>query len=806
MLLRRLKLYHIRSYTDIIVDFPAGSLLLSGDIGSGKSTLLLAIEFALFGLSKPDLPGEALLRKGSVNGSVELEFTLKSGTETKEVFIKRNLKKDKDSIKQTNGYIIINDLKKELTPVELKAEIIFLLGYPEEYVSKNKNYIYHYTLYTPQEEMKLILQEDSETRLDVLRKVFNLDKYKIIRENLQNYLRQMRSTLTVMEAKIEPLEEQQRKLEELRMEKARLEKNLQENLPRQQQVQLRLAVQTSELEQLERKQNKFVESQQNYKNINVMLDTKKEQLQQLSSQQETLLKQLQELSFPEEINLTRVQQELKELEAQKNNHIQELSSTQERISQLHKYVQEQQTQIKKLEAETTGIEEKEKLIMQMEKDIKEKGRLKEDKTKTEHKLDEINSSLSRAKHILFQSQELQKKILALDVCPLCLQPVKEEHKHTISTDEQQKIELAQKEAEAWEKEKEALTRKKEELLNQIEVILKKENLLSKIKIELRHLVESRNSLIQFQEQLKQKAQENNSLMMKLEGFTAENKIESITRKISELREIVQKLSQKEYLLKQQLNLNQHSALLSTQISELTEKKNNLFQELSLQQDCSAQILDQKKNITLSISEERDISITIAQHKTNIQSIIGQEEPLHRNIGLLNQEKNKLVRNKELSFWLEAQFVPLTITIEKQLMLSIHYLFNQLFQEWFSMLIDDENMASRLDDSFTPIIEQNGYEISFVNLSGGEKTSAALAYRLALNKVINDIIHDIKTKDLLILDEPTDGFSSEQLDKVREVLDRLKLGQVIIVSHETKIETFVENVIRVRKEGNESGVG
>ena len=139
------------------------------------------------------------------------------------------------------------------------------------------------------------------------------------------------------------------------------------------------------------------------------------------------------------------------------------------------------------------------------------------------------------------------------------------------------------------------------------------------------------------------------------------------------------------------------------------------------------------------------------------------------------------------------------------MVNIHHLFNQLFQEWFSMLIDDENIYSRLDDSFTPVIEQNGYEVSFTNLSGGEKTSAALAYRLSLNKVINDVIQQIKTKDLLILDEPTDGFSSEQLDKVRDVLEKLNLRQTIIVSHETKIESFVENVVRINKSGHESRV-
>ena len=59
--------------------------------------------------------------------------------------------------------------------------------------------------------------------------------------------------------------------------------------------------------------------------------------------------------------------------------------------------------------------------------------------------------------------------------------------------------------------------------------------------------------------------------------------------------------------------------------------------------------------------------------------------------------------------------------------------------------------------------------------------------------------------VLILDEPTDGFSSEQLDKVRDVLDKLNLRQTIIVSHESKIETFVQNVIRITKEGERSGV-
>ena len=76
MLLKQLKLQNIRSYVDQTINFSSGSTLLSGDIGSGKSTVLLAVEFALFGTSRPELPGELLLRKGSAQASVELKFIL----------------------------------------------------------------------------------------------------------------------------------------------------------------------------------------------------------------------------------------------------------------------------------------------------------------------------------------------------------------------------------------------------------------------------------------------------------------------------------------------------------------------------------------------------------------------------------------------------------------------------------------------------------------------------------------------------------------------------------------------------------
>jgi len=142
-------------------------------------------------------------------------------------------------------------------------------------------------------------------------------------------------------------------------------------------------------------------------------------------------------------------------------------------------------------------------------------------------------------------------------------------------------------------------------------------------------------------------------------------------------------------------------------------------------------------------------------------------------------------------------------IEKNVMTKLKTEFSKSFSEWFSMLVSD-SFYVRLSDDFTPIIEHQDYELDYSYLSGGERTAIALAYRLSLNQVINSFLSTIKTRDIVILDEPTDGFSEQQLDKMRGVLEELNVKQLIIVSHEQKIESFVDNIIKIRKEHGVSG--
>jgi len=191
---------NIRSYESQEIEFPEGSLLLSGDIGSGKTTILLAIEYALFGL-QPGQRGSSLLRNESFLGEVSLEFEV-AGIE---VLIERRLKRSGKSVSNEYAAITIDGEKTVSSVTEIKTKIIQLLGYPTEFIKKN-NILYRYTVYTPQENMKQIILEDSETRLNILRHVFGIDKYKRIRENLTIILNHLKEESKVLEGEIKSLD------------------------------------------------------------------------------------------------------------------------------------------------------------------------------------------------------------------------------------------------------------------------------------------------------------------------------------------------------------------------------------------------------------------------------------------------------------------------------------------------------------------------------------------------------------------------------------------------------------------------
>ena len=608
--------------------------------------------------------------------------------DSKDILIKRTLKRSNEDIKQEAGYVVINGIKKEGTSEELRAIVLELLGYPKELVKKGKDLIYRYTVYTPQEEMKQILYESKDNRLDTLRKVFNIDKYKRIKENSRIITASLREGKKHLEGFILDMDYKKKELEERKNEVFAIDKRISEILPKIDEI----------------------------KNI---INEKKRSIENIENE-------IKELS--------NLRKELSVAEANLNNNISQNNKLVDDIRKLESQTEELKKELEnkkagELENILKKIEEKEKEIEQADGNYKDAIR----------KIKGLEARIDSCKDTI-------KKIESLEICPVCEQKVDEKHKHDVHSRE---------------------SKKHEELLERIKNCQEEESNLEKVRLSLK--------------------KELASLMKEQSQFTVlKIKLENLNEKTAQKEE---KTKLKDAIKKEIGSLNSRKIELNQRIekySETEEKYKIIRKEID-------ELLPQERFLE---SEKRGME----KEKESIMRFIISIE---KEITEKQRAKEKLAYISQLSNWIDELFINLMSTMEKHVMVNIHSQFNELFKNWFDILLEDESINVRVDEEFTPIIEQDGYETYVENLSGGEKTSVALSYRLALNKVINDIVADIKTKDIIMLDEPTDGFSAEQLDKVRDVLQQLNMKQVIIVSHESKIESFVDNVIRVNKQENVS---
>ena len=82
------------------------------------------------------------------------------------------------------------------------------------------------------------------------------------------------------------------------------------------------------------------------------------------------------------------------------------------------------------------------------------------------------------------------------------------------------------------------------------------------------------------------------------------------------------------------------------------------------------------------------------------------------------------------------------------------------------------------------------------LSGGERTAAALAYRLALNQTINSILSKIKTRGIIILDEPTDHLDMESITALNNGMKKFP-GVLLFSSRDHQIvETTANRIMEI----------
>jgi exonuclease SbcC len=460
----------------------------------------------------------------------------------------------------------------------------------------------------------------------------------------------------------------------------------------------------------------------------------------------------------------------------------------------------------------------------------------------EMELEDVSDNLSNIKSEMISiNKEISKQQSELDtvlhlrqdaVCPYCKQKLDQQHILELENKFLQRKDFLENKLGQMEKELQENQDKKNEFLNRIKKVESKKSELQKIQVQIAKLNVVQKNIKLLDLKINEKTSGKRSMQAKLqENYFLEKvkKLDEIAYKLSTMYSYKMSYDSLSKIVNdyQKTDLEstylEHSNLIKSKQRNIEEKrvKEKSLVELNDEIFALSEKLDEMKaiyqdsqevEIKLKKLESEKLSFenelvrkkeNLAMRRTEQDNNLKNIEAISKKINDLEERVDKIVFTDQIGTWLNQHFIPSLEQIESQVLISVREEFNKLFQKWFYLLIEVGDIDVEIDEYFTPIVNQSGYHLEVDSLSGGEKTSIALAYRLALNEMIRRII--MLDDNLLILDEPTDGFSKEQLIQIKLVLEELNAAQVIIVSHEKELEGFVETIFRVVKESEKSQV-
>jgi exonuclease SbcC len=169
------------------------------------------------------------------------------------------------------------------------------------------------------------------------------------------------------------------------------------------------------------------------------------------------------------------------------------------------------------------------------------------------------------------------------------------------------------------------------------------------------------------------------------------------------------------------------------------------------------------------------------------------------------QEQRMARKVEERAELEAagtavRFIRQTIkdagpAVTETLLQNISAVANDIYAE----IMDDFAPELRWDRDYEVLVQRGPDARKFAQLSGGEQMSAALAVRLALLKEMSGV-------DMAFFDEPTQNMDSERRVNLASQIRQIRgFHQLIVISHDDTFEHHTDNLIRLRKEEDETVV-
>jgi len=856
MILQSITLENIRSYKEPVpIEIAPGTSLFEGDVGCGKSTILSGVEFALFGLGDQD--GRYLLRNGEKQGSVLLGFEVNG----KHYQAYRSLSRRGKNVSQKEGYIVEDGTKTSYSVGEMKARILDILDFKERIQPKTSSVIYRYAVFTPQEMMKEVLSQSSDKRIETLRRAFGIEEYSWVSNNSALLSSWQGGEIKTYTAIASDLEQKQQEKRQKQIELGEANQGAEEAKSALDNTILKLQSNEKSLSELEPTRTRLLTLQGEIPKLNdsiqrldsdkkghekriseLEIETQKiaeakkgiRQLKPLYRQYNGSKKKLKELEpladeyDRTEANVTRLEDKIKNIRETFSDQIKEandeIKTTQAKLIERRRKIPD----INALRRTEYQLKAAVKPLKALEAQIKQLGL----------QISGLQAKISANETQLREKKREWNQIKQLGYgapCPRCKQKLTKQHYETVEAQYKNEFVDIERRTTPLRRQKSELTTQVSEQDKRKVALESKEQELSRLSQTLTGLKERKRTLDRDEEELKRKTQQRDlkSKQLQTEEYAtneriqlraAKHKIETLKRpkaKFEPIKQQVEALEDKKIVEKYKTaeNVASRSATVKSELEstkgKLTET-NNRIKELHLEIKQKSDEVNVKKGTFQQIetltgerkSLEAERTRLNGEHQKKKQAAELIETRITEISGEI-ERKESAKRKRDLydqgRIWLNQHFIPAVEDIERHVLIGINEEFNNLFSRWFSELLETGDISVRIDENFTPIIEQGGYELDVQSLSGGEKTSVALAYRLALNVMVKKVCNAMQSS-LLILDEPTDGFSKEQLGRLRDVLRELGCEQVIIVSHEKELESFVDRVYHIEKQNGITHVG
>jgi exonuclease SbcC len=203
----------------------------------------------------------------------------------------------------------------------------------------------------------------------------------------------------------------------------------------------------------------------------------------------------------------------------------------------------------------------------------------------------------------------------------------------------------------------------------------------------------------------------------------------------------------------------------------------------------------------------DLKHKVQSIETNKSEIFKRLQTLEERLKIAEQKTSRLEKVNKVTILaqeIRQAYRSIQPRLRGEFVRYLERVVQQVLDELTGM--EESAISIKIDENYTPIIEgQKGYERGTLNLSGGERTLLAFAYRIGLGQLIMQwrVGHGLP---ILLLDEPTESLGREDgsIDRLAESLSRLKtVEQIIAVTHSESFAEKADHVTRLGKRENRS---